>query len=190
MQEDKQRWNQRFSTKPLIKPNAPGFIVDKASVLARGRVLDLASGDGAAALYLAERGAEHGAEVVAADISEVALERLQTFAEDNGLRVETACIDLDELEALSVLGKFDTIVMAHFKPSVALLKALTDLLLPDGLLAISTFNLEHHTKNGFSKRFCLVPEEFKYVDERLVCELYQSVNRNGDFMDDYLFRRR
>lgn len=186
MQEDKQRWNQRFSNKPLRQPKPPGFIVDKAPILARGRVLDVASGDGAAALYLAEQGTD----VVAADISDVALQRLQTFAEENSLKVETECLDFDELDALFGLGQFDAIVMAHFKPPVALLKTLTDLLLPGGILAISTFNLEHHTQNGFSKRFCLAPEEFKHVDERLQCELYQSVNRNGDFMDEYLFRRK
>ncbi len=185
MKEDKQRWNQRFSNKPLRNPSPPGFIKDKAPTLSSGRVLDIASGDGAAALYLAQQGAE----VVAADISEVALDRLNSFADQLSVAVEASCIDLDDFDALKGLGKFDTIVMAHYKPAVSLLSVLIDQLKPGGFLAITTFNLQHHSENSFSKRFCLLPEEFLRIDERLSCEVYQSVERDGAYMDDYLFKR-
>lgn len=185
MLEDKQRWNQRFSNKPLSFPKPPAFILEQAPVLASGRVLDIASGDGAASLLLAEKGAE----VVAVDISDVALQRLESFAVDKQLDLSTACIDLDDHVALKVLGEFDAIVMAHFKPSVKLLRVLIELLSINGVLVVTTFNLKHHEKNDFSKRFCLLPEEFLRIDERLSCEVYKSVEREGDYMDDYLFKR-
>jgi tellurite methyltransferase len=190
MLEDKQRWNQRFSDKALNFPKPPGFIEENASRLSSGCVLDIACGDGAAALYLAERGAEKGIEVVAADISDVALDRLNGFAAQKKVEVQTLCIDFDDTAALKTLGHFDAIVMAHYKPAISLLSVLIDQLKPDGFLAITTFNLQHHSENGFSKRFCLLQEEFLKIDERLSCEVYQSVERNGNYMDDYLFRKR
>ncbi len=189
MLEDKQRWNQRFLNKPLNLPKPPQFIIDRASRIAAGRVLDVACGDGAAALYLAEKGVEKGVEVVGADVSDVALNRLNSFAEQKKVKVEARCVDFDDTAAVKTLGEFDAIVMAHYKPAVSLLSALIDQLKPGGFLAITTFNLQHHSENGFSKRFCLSPEEFLNIDDRLNCETYQSVERGGDYMDDYLFRK-
>jgi len=57
----------------------------------------------------------------------------------------------------------------------------------DGQLLLSTFNLEHHRQHGFPKRFCLLPEEFLVTPEGVDCALYQSVERNNRFIDDYRF---
>jgi len=183
MEADRLKWNQRFSNKPNRPPRAPGFLADVCPEMSPGTVLDLASGDGAAALYLAEKGFE----VTAADISEVALGRLQVFADQRGLNIHTRVVDLDTPQQVQALGRFDNVVVFHFKPSQALWQLLPQLLVPGGQLVLSTFNMRHHRENGFSRRFCLAPEEWCNVHPALTLRYYRSVERDGDFMDDYLF---
>ncbi|WP_197479816.1 hypothetical protein, partial [Oleiphilus sp. HI0132] len=56
MKEDQARWNKRFSERPMVQAKAPAFIEEALDQLLPGSVLDIASGDGAAALFLAAKG--------------------------------------------------------------------------------------------------------------------------------------
>jgi len=185
VKENRERWNKRFSKRPMIQPSTPGFIEERYEQMLPGTVLDVASGDGAAALYLATKGFT----VTAIDISEVALERLDVFAQELHLEVATCVVDLDQPSSLTSLGTFNNIVIAHFKPETNYWPLLVSLLRPGGKLLLSTFSLEHHLEKGFSRRFCLEEKELVNVSDQLALEHHASVNRNGSYMDDYLFRR-
>lgn len=185
MKEDKDRWNTRFEQRPMTPPKPPGFIEDSIKQLAPGSVLDIASGDGAASLYLATQGFT----VTAADISDIALNRLTTFSANQNTLISTITLDLDQSDATTQLGQFNNIVIAHFKPQPDYWPLFVELLHPGGKLLLTTFNTKHHEENGFSRRFCLEENELLDVNEQLIVEHHASVLRNGSYMDDYLFRR-
>ena len=70
-------WNERYrSAKKLWSGNPNPQLVAEVSALAPGRALDVGCGEGADALWLAERGFD----VTALDISTVALERAREHA--------------------------------------------------------------------------------------------------------------
>lgn len=185
MKEDKERWNRRFNDRPMVPGRVPEFIEDRFANLASGSVLDIASGDGSVSLHLAEKGFE----VTALDISDVALKRLNMFAEEKDLKVATLVADLDQSADLKDLPQFDYIVMAHFKPKIEYWPIFASLLKPGGYLFLTTFNWHHHQKNNFSRRFCLEEEELFNISEELALIHHASVLRNGIDMDDYQFRR-
>ena len=112
MEQDRQKWNRIFSGRPELAPSAPEFLSRQCGALNRGSVLDLACGDGAAALFLAEAGFE----VTAVDIADAGLTRLQHFARQRGLDIETNLLDLDQPAGLAGLALFDNIVISRFKP--------------------------------------------------------------------------
>jgi len=197
---DQEKWDARFAGKPKCTPKPPGFISERSTALPEGgRVLDVACGDGAAALFWAQgvEGHERGVcgvvrDVVAADISVEGLKRLERFSIEQGLSIRCLQVDLDDLDAIKRLradnaAGFDIISVCHFKPSQPQLHLLFDLLGPGGHLLLTTFNEQHHAENGFSLRFCLAPSEFLATPEAIECVLYQSVERSGGFMDDYHF---
>ena len=185
MREDQERWNTRFNKRPLVQPSTPRFMKEKFDQLIPGTVLDLACGDGAATLYLAEKGLK----VTATDISDIALARLSIFAKALSLDVSTCLVDFDHPTALSHLGAFDNIVIMHFKPKPVHWPIIVSLLRPGGKLLMSTFNLQHHFENNFSRRFCLEKNELIHVSEDLVLDHHESVNINGNYMDDYIFHK-
>ncbi len=189
MDADRIRWDKRFLEKSLKAPKPPGFFQEFVTQCPEPgtRVLDVACGDGAAALWFAARGFQ----VSAWDISAVALDRLKVFAAQKSLSIDCRCEDLDLLAAPSVAAndQFDFIVMAHFKPSLALLKALSLYLAPSGKMLLTTFNQQHHQHHGFSKRFCLESNEFVQALESMECLHYQSVERGTSYMDDYCWQR-
>ena len=196
MKADQQKWDQRFTRRPLQAPSVPDFFPQQLAGQPRGRFLDLASGDGAVALWAAQQGYE----VTAVDISSVGLERLQQFAQQASVEVTGIQLDLDEFQTLAEgevlfspsaqvsLTGFDVIAMAHFKPSVELLGKLAGLLNIGGQLMLTTFNLQQHHETGFSEPLCLRPEEFLSVSSPLHCVHYRSVERRGSFMDEYIWQ--
>lgn len=105
-------WDDRYRSAPTIwsgKPN-PHLITD-ATALAPGRALDIGAGEGADAIWLADRGWQ----VTAVDISAVALERARAEAARHGeevaARIEWVCADLTTWAP--PVGAFD-LVSAQF----------------------------------------------------------------------------
>jgi tellurite methyltransferase len=75
------KWDQRYLCSDRFPPPVPVLSQNLHLLPSRGRALDLACGLGANALLLAEQGLE----VVAWDLSPVAIERLRREAESRGL---------------------------------------------------------------------------------------------------------
>lgn len=182
-----QKWDKRYQAKAKApQASAPVFLAQNIATLKPGRVLDVACGDGAASLFLAEQGFA----VQGIDISPIGLQRLQQQAQAQGLNIETSVVDLeDEQIDLSALGQFDAIVLSRYKPSANLLKNLATLLLPQGTLLLTTFNMAHHQRTGFSAGFCLHPREFAEVSDKLQLLSYvEDIDAAG--MDGYLFTKK
>lgn len=183
MTSDKNKWNSRYQNKDMMPPSAPSFIIESMPFMLSGSVLDIASGDGAAALYLSEQGFD----VTAIDISNIALHRLEQFANDKGRTIVTKVVDLDDYAPLSSLPQYDNIVVTCFKPSAQQWLAILSHLKIGGVLVMSTFNIEQHHKRGFPERFCLHPDELKSLHSDLTLSHYASIVRDDSHMDDYRF---
>lgn len=77
-------WNERYRSRDRIWSGEPNrHLVAEVAGLEPGRALDVGSGEGADALWLAERGWR----VTAVDISSVALDRAETHARGRGAQI-------------------------------------------------------------------------------------------------------
>jgi tellurite methyltransferase len=114
-------------------------------------VLDLGSGDGRHALYLAE----HGFRVKAVDASEAGLEKLARFATAKELSIETQVVDLT---TWSIDTEYDAMIATvifqhlHTEPALRLIAEMKAKTKPGGIHAITLF-----TKQG--DRYLLDREE-------------------------------
>jgi SAM-dependent methyltransferase len=95
--EDRTRWDERYSGRPPIAAGSvapPAAFADLVDELPRsGAALEVASGEGGAAVWLATRGLD----VTGVDVSPVAVDRARALAEqvDVGARCRFAVHDLD-----------------------------------------------------------------------------------------------
>jgi len=104
------RWDERHAARDPIESHEPDpTLVEACAQLAPGRALDLGSGDGRNAIWLAGRGWR----VTAVDFSSVALERARARAEAAGVAVDWRQEDLlawqPEAEAFDLV----TLVFIH-----------------------------------------------------------------------------
>jgi SAM-dependent methyltransferase len=148
---DRERWDARWRER-ADGPGAPEpFLVRRAAALPRGRLLDVAAGDGRNALWLLAQGFA----VTAVDVSPVAIARLEAAAAAQGLGGTARAADLDAPDALAGLGPFDALVVVRFKPSPGQWGRLLAALRPGGRLLLCSFGLEQHRRHGFPLAFCL-----------------------------------
>ncbi len=184
MSSMREKWNRRYLDKSAALSSPPTALEMGWSLLKAGSVLDLACGDGGSALFLARQGFD----VTAVDIAEEGLKRLEAAAVAEQLTICTFQCDLDDATDLfAESGRFDNIVINRFRPAKALFVRLPALLKPQGKLMLNSFNLQQHRQKGFSERFCLTDQEYLYLTPELSVEYYRSKERDGDYMDEYLF---
>ena len=88
----RQFWDQRFASEDYVFGTAPNAFLASQSQLfkPRVRVLDLACGEGRNAVWLAQQGCE----VVAIDISPVAIEKARRLAAARGVHVAFELVDV------------------------------------------------------------------------------------------------
>lgn len=141
MTEDRERWNKKYSAADddFELPADPiPELERRIDTLPVGRALDVATGTGRNALYLAERGYD----VEAVDISDEALERARCRADEQGVDVEWIRTDLTDPEFDLETDAYDLISVSFFA-ALELLPDLKEALAPGGVLVY-----EHHLRSS------------------------------------------
>ena len=131
------KWDHVYSQYDHMRYPAAAEVLTENDFLlpSTGMALDLASGLGANAIFLAERGLA----VTAWDISSVAIDKLTAYAVQQGLNINAR---QKKITAESFTGCcFDVIVVSRFLDR-SLSDAIIGALKPDGLLFYQTFTRE------------------------------------------------
>ena len=83
--QSKEYWDKYYQDSPFLTGKAPlKFLVDMFPRLQKGKVLDIGMGEGANAVYLAQKGMT----VKGVDVSTVAVERANQLARDTGVSID------------------------------------------------------------------------------------------------------
>jgi thioredoxin reductase/SAM-dependent methyltransferase len=134
-------WDHRYGGDQMWSGNPNGTLVNEISCLAPGRALDVGTGEGGDALWLAEQGWS----VTASDISQRALDRVNAEAERRGLRVECQHADANALDAFE-MAAFDLVSAQYASiprtPDGRGVRNLLNAVAPGGTLLIVSHDLE------------------------------------------------
>lgn len=144
MSDERAHWNERYRERePPTEPS--GLLRERIDSLPEGRALDVATGGGRNALFLAE----HGYAVDAIDVSEEGLEIARGRAADRAVsdRIEFVRSDVEEYDF--PVETYDAVVVSHYY-SLNAMPDLKEALAPDGVLLY-----EHrlHPPDDRSSRF-------------------------------------
>ena len=160
---DRQRWDERYATKPPPTVDAvgpPEFLAPHLdAVPAAGSALDLACGPGLAAVWLAMRGLQ----VVGVDVSPVAVAQACELARRAGVsdRCRFEVVDLDGgLPA----GPPADLILCHRFRDPRLDHAIVERLAPGGLLAIAVLSEVGATPGAFRAAAGELPAAFAELD--------------------------
>jgi dihydroneopterin aldolase len=145
-------------TQQVIRTDPPParFLVQQLHRLPKGTVLDVASGTGRHALFLASLGYQ----VEAVDRDEQALAQLSATARARRLSgISSRVLDLERqpLQELSLGHEAYEVIVVFFYLNRPLFPALIDALKPGGVLLYETFTVDNHIRHQHPKRreFCL-----------------------------------
>jgi SAM-dependent methyltransferase len=182
--DERRRWDDRYASGDYRPRTLPTPLLEQwVPAFEPGRALDIACGTGRNALYLAE----HGFDVTAVDISEVAIERASHEARTRGLDIEFLAADLDHF---TPDGPFDLITVIRFR-NRELWPRLVDALAPNGWILA-----EHHMKTSAdvagpsSPDFRLDPGELLEVFSGLrIVHYSESVEPADDDTKQYVIQR-
>jgi SAM-dependent methyltransferase len=103
-------WNARYSGREHIIKEPFPLLVSTIESLSPGRALDLASGTGRHAIFLAE----HGWQVVAVDASSVGIELARQTAQSRGVHVDWRVADLERGEFEIERDAYDLICVFYY----------------------------------------------------------------------------
>jgi tellurite methyltransferase len=118
-------WDQRYRAGQQVFETPAPLVVQFAGGLAPGSALDLASGPGRNAIYLAERGWR----VIAVDGSPIAIELLRA----NNPSIDARVVDLETGEFTVPPGAFDLVLSCYYLQR-SLIRPMKSALRPGGLL--------------------------------------------------------
>lgn len=132
-------WNSKFSREGFLygkKPNL--FIASSCENFSKeDKILCLGEGEGRNAIFLAKQGFE----VSAIDASNIALEKLNLFAKEENVEVDTKCIDLMKWIPLK---KYEVIVASYLhlpkKQQLDIFSKIENSLIYKGLFVIEVFS--------------------------------------------------
>ncbi len=131
--QEKRLWDDRYRAREFPHSTTPAAILtDVIDIAPDGRALDVATGTGRHAIYLAE----NGYEVDAIDFSRVGLTRAAESARERGVSVHWIQADLTEFTFPE--DRYGLITVIGYK-DLNLVRALVDALVPGGILVY-----EHH----------------------------------------------
>jgi len=136
---DQKRWDERFKEKKFaLGKRANAFLRTHVGLLPKGKALDIATGEGRNAVFLAQ----HGFNVDAADISGVGLKKAEKLAREIGVEIHTVLADLDNYQIEK--DCYDLIANFYFLDR-SLIPKIKKGLKKGGMVIFETYLLEQRT---------------------------------------------
>ncbi|WP_254862132.1 class I SAM-dependent methyltransferase [Halovivax gelatinilyticus] len=172
-EDERRRWNARAERGGYAPGQRPARVVRRAlDELPAGRVLDLATGEGRNAIFLADRGWT----VDAIDISTAMLDRARERARSQSVDVNWILADLDDY--CFPEGVYDAVTISYFDARHRL-PAVKAALASGGVLCY-----QHHlttATDGPSERYRFEPGELRTACSDLSVEHYEE-DRDGNLV--------
>jgi tellurite methyltransferase len=156
MKADQKRWDKRFGRREFALGKDPNpFLKKHIHLLPKGKALDIATGEGRNAVFLAQ----NGFEVDAVDISEKGLKKGQKLARERGVKINTFLVDLDQYQIDK--ERYDLIANFYFLRR-RLIPRIKQWLKKGGRVIFETYLLEHRklgTGGPKQAKYFLKPNE-------------------------------
>jgi SAM-dependent methyltransferase len=138
-------WDERYSGPDLVWGAGPNrFVAEEIGPLPAGRAIDLGTGEGRNAIWLAERGWR----VTAVDFSAAGLARAARLAAERGVSVDWVNADL--LEYQPAPGGYDLVLIAYIQlppsPLARVLRAAAAAVAPGGTLFVIGHDRDNITR--------------------------------------------
>ncbi len=156
MKSDQKRWDKRFTGKEFaLGKEANTFLRRHIGLLQKGKALDIATGEGRNAIFLAQ----HGFDVDAVDISETGLRKATKLAKEIGIKIHTFQADLDNFQIET--GQYDLIADFYFL-NRRLIPKIKKGLRKGGKVIFETYHLEQRTlstRGPKNPKYFLKPNE-------------------------------
>ncbi len=156
MKSEQKQWDKRFRKKGFVLGKEPNvFLKNHIHLFLKGKALDIASGEGRNAVFLAQ----HGFEVDALDISKEGLKKAIKLSREKGVKINPIHVDLDQYD----IGKekYDLIINLYFLKR-RLIPKIKRGLKRRGKVLFETYTLEHRNLGGSGPKqakFFLKPNE-------------------------------
>jgi SAM-dependent methyltransferase len=156
--DDRERWNEKYSTDEAFElPDDPiPELARRIDTLPTGRALDVATGTGRNARFLASEGYD----VDAVDVSDEALARAARAADAEGVDVNWIRSDLDDFEFER--GAYDVLTVSFFA-ALDRLPDMTAALAPGGVLVY-----EHHLRSSDEIDIGPSSDRYRYPSNHLL----------------------
>ena len=177
MKTDQKRWDERFGKKEFaFGKEANPFLKRHIAFIPKGKALDIATGEGRNAIFLAK----HGFDVDVVDISKMGLRKARKLAEEMGVKIHTFYADLDTYQIKK--GQYDLIANFYFLKR-SLIPKIKKGLKKGGKVIFETYILEHRSlcTGGpkQSKYFLKLNELLRLFDGFRILRYREGIFREG-----------
>jgi len=166
--KDKDRWDNKYSTEGYLFGEKPvRFLVENVHLLPKGKVLDIAMGEGRNGVYLATQGFE----VIGLDISAKGLMKAHRLAEKNKVTIETRVVDL---EGFTLEPNTYDVILCTYYMQRDLFKQFQSALKPGGMIVVETYNVDYLKYARFSRKWALDTNELLDIFKDMRVIRYQD----------------
>ena len=160
-----QTWDERYDQESDFSKEPSLFLKKKIHQLPRGKALDLAMGTGRNSIFMAE----NGYMVDGIDSSEVAVEKVRSFAERESLPIDAKQADLTNYQIVE--NTYDVILNFYFLER-SLFPNIMNGLKQGGMLLFETYTIEQpEYGRPHNPAYLLKPNELlqSFIDLHIIC---------------------
>ncbi len=169
--EDKERWDRKYGDEKYIFGKQPiSFLVDHLAFLPKGKVLDIAMGEGRNGVYLATKGFD----VTGLDISEKGLAKARKLATEQGVSITTRVVDLQQHQLEK--NAYEVVLCIYYLQR-DLFPQIIQALKSGGVAVVETYTLEHRKyRPRFREEYLLRTNELLELFRDLEVLRYQFID--------------